>query len=100
MHKALVGTTKSAVFFKPKNSAARNFTIRHSKRMSDDEKRFFKPLIVCGPACAGKSTLIDYLRFEHKDRFELAVPWTTRTQFKPSEISDIHYKKIDAKKYE
>ncbi len=37
-----------------------------------------RPMILCGPSCAGKSTIVKYLKSEYKDKFQLAISHTTR----------------------
>ena len=45
----------------------------------------FKPLIICGPMGVGKTSLINYLRYNHPE-FKYVVPYTNRTAFDKSEI--------------
>lgn len=55
----------------------------------------FKPLVIFGPQCSGKSTLINHLRFQHPDLFEKVLPYTNRTEFLDDEALNTDYKRID-----
>ena len=49
-------------------------------------KKLYKPLVICGPLCSGKTTLINYLRFTKPEYFKYVVPYTSKTDFRRDEI--------------
>ena len=51
-----------------------------------------KPLVVVGPVCSGKSTLIDFLKYNKPRYFQHIPNYTSRTDFLKSEIVDQDYK--------
>lgn len=56
------------------------------------EQRVFKPLVVMGPICSGKSNLINYLKHNHHE-FKQVIPYTNRKYFLKDEIEDVDYRK-------
>lgn len=54
----------------------------------------FKPLVIAGPVGVGKSSLINYLRFNHPE-FRFIVPYTTRKVFEKTEQENVDFKKAD-----
>ena len=57
-----------------------------------ENKTVYKPLVVVGPICSGKTTLINYLRYTY-DQFKLAVPYTNRKLFMLDEAVEVDYNK-------
>ena len=52
-----------------------------------------KPLIIMGPTCSGKSTLIDHLIHGKPKHFVQAIPYTDRKVFRKEEVEDFDYYK-------
>ena len=51
-----------------------------------------KPLVIIGPVCSGKSTLINYLKFNKPRYFEHIPNYTSKSDFLKSEIKGLDYK--------
>jgi hypothetical protein len=51
-----------------------------------------RPLVVIGPVCSGKSTLIDYLKYNKPRYFEHIPNYTSKSDFLKSDIVDHDYK--------
>ncbi len=51
-----------------------------NKSLSEAKKggKIFRPMVICGTSCAGKTTIVKYLKSEYKDKFDLAISHTTR----------------------
>jgi hypothetical protein len=65
-------------------------TLKDSKGNKSSKKEF-KPLIVCGSLCGGKSTLIDHFKFNKPQYFRHVLSYTTRSEFFKEEAEFVDY---------
>ena len=78
------------------NTTLEKRALQHQKMMST---RIFKPLVITGPTCSGKTTLIHHLKYTHPE-FTHILPYTTRLVFPKYQVEGTDYKSVAAAFFE